>query len=285
MNHMQRCRSVRMGSSFSTKMGPPTQNCNRSYQKYPPQANNMSVNAGETPDELAARIDAYVVQPSMYPDDQYMKICCQQALLAVKQGNFGIGNCIVDTLGTLTGVPGTVVGVGHNQLMYPYFRSDGHGEMVTLDEFEEKLANGFFGRVYGSSDPLPAGLTLYTQLESCQMCLARIANSGIARCLYGAPDNGGGAVHLMCQLPPTYISLLNRQKHDVARVSPEMIQLCFDAFNINVGEVATKLNARSGPNTVQQGYCLPQYGSAVRSTELYDVSGYNREAGWEPYCN
>ena len=230
-------------------------------------------------DKLKQQVDSYQPNPQ-YSDDIYLKVCCQEALIAVKEGTFGIGCCLVDTEGTLTGTKGVIAVKGHNQLMYPYFRSDAHGEMIVLDDFEKKLANGYWGKKYAPNDPLPSGLTLYTQLESCVMCLARIANSGIARCLYGAPDNGGGMVHLLCQNPPTYTALLNRQIHDVANVSSDLMQLCMQCFIITGAIVGAKLMQRAGKTIPNYDYCKPMYNVGIRSRQSLDLQGFIRDPGW-----
>jgi len=40
----------------------------------------------------------------------------------------------------------------------------------------------------------PRGVTLYTTLEPCAMCLAAAMYAGVSRLVYGASDPGGGAV-------------------------------------------------------------------------------------------
>ncbi|MEA1864979.1 MAG: hypothetical protein U9N46_07260 [Euryarchaeota archaeon] len=65
-----------------------------------------------------------------YPDDGYIWLTDVLALMAVNSGNFGIGSVLIDG-------GGDVVVQGHNEIFNPYFRSDRHGEMVVMDEFEE----------------------------------------------------------------------------------------------------------------------------------------------------
>lgn len=228
--------------------------------------------------KLHSKVYAYKPDPK-HADDYYLLECCKEALIAVQEGNFGIGNVLVDTEGSLTGQPGKILLKGHNELMYPYYRSDRHGEMVVLDDFEEKLANGYWGKKYKASDPLPSGITLYTQLESCVMCLARIANSGIARCLYGAPDNGGGMVHLLCNLPPTYTALANRQYHNAADISKELITLCMQCFAVTGNQVGKQLMARGGTNPKDYSYCDPMFYNGVRERMYADPTGFYRDSG------
>ena len=228
--------------------------------------------------KLSEKVNSYKPDPKRV-DEKYLLECCKQALLAVAQGNFGIGNCIVDTEGSLTGRPGEILLTGHNQLMYPHYRSDRHGEMVVLDDFEDKLASGHWGKKYRSNDPLPSGITLYTQLESCTMCLARIANSGIARCLYGAPDNGGGMVHLLCNLPPTYTALANRQFHNAADISKELIDLCMQCFAVTGTQVGKQLMNRAGSDPKDYSYCDPMFYDGVRERMYADPTGFYRDPG------
>lgn len=65
-----------------------------------------------------------------YSADKHIRITCLEALLAVEEGNFGIGAVLVDT-------KGAIVEGGHNQLFTPYFRSDRHAEMVVMNKFEQ----------------------------------------------------------------------------------------------------------------------------------------------------
>lgn len=162
-----------------------------------------------------------------YPDDRYVWLTCVLALEAVDAGNAGIGCILVDGAGS-------VVVRGHNEVFKPYFRSDRHGEMVVMDEFED---------THQDITKLE-GYTLYTSLESCPMCLTRLINSGVSTVLYAAPDMTYGMVRQMKDLPPAWIELAQRQTLGQATCSRELIDAANKIFLLNIDELNDKLKSR-----------------------------------------
>jgi tRNA(Arg) A34 adenosine deaminase TadA len=83
----------------------------------------------------------------------------------------------------LVDASGGVIAEGANA---PIARSDptAHAEIVAL-----RAACGRLGNYR-----LPANTTLYVTLEPCAMCAGAIAHARVARLVYGAPDDKGGAV-------------------------------------------------------------------------------------------
>ncbi len=78
---------------------------------------------------------------------------------------------------------GAVIGIGRNTKT-----STGSG--IAHAELNALLAaRGRLGR-------RPVGVTLYTTLEPCAMCLGAAMYAGVSRVVYGANDPGGGAVAL-----------------------------------------------------------------------------------------
>lgn len=156
-------------------------------------------------------LDAY--QPkAAYPDDAPSLESVKLALEAVEAGNFGIGCVLHDPGGK------EVVRGNSNHVFKPYFRSDFHGEMVVMDAFEDKYRDVTSMK----------GYTLYTSLESCPMCMARLITSGCGIVLYVAPDKTGGMVHLMENLPPVWLDLMRKRKppqvFGQAECSPDLRQ-------------------------------------------------------------
>jgi tRNA(Arg) A34 adenosine deaminase TadA len=171
-------------------------------------------------EELGDLVRTYEPNVADYPDDGWGKIAFGLAYEAVLLGNFGIGCVLVDP-------SGNQAAAGHNEVFLPYFRSDRHGEMVVMDAFEEN----------NKSVTSMAGYTLFTSLESCPMCLARLITSGVATVKYLAPDPLGGMVHLMGNLPPVWQQLAKRQTFPQANCSPLLIQACFETFMINADQL------------------------------------------------
>lgn len=161
-----------------------------------------------------------------YPDDRAAEACIAEAHEALEDGNFGIGAILVDPDGK------TVIS-GHNQVFSPMFRSDLHAEMVVINAFEMMRRN----------EPL-RGYTLYTSLEPCPMCMARLITAGVSRVFHVADDPQAGMVHLAHQLPPVWQSLAERQRFEPAQCSPALKELATGAFLVNVQRLDGLLKAR-----------------------------------------
>jgi cytosine deaminase len=159
----------------------------------------------------------------VYPDDKYVWLTNVLALKGVDSGNFGVGSILVD-------VHGNVVVQGHNEVFYPYFRSDRHAEMVVMDEFEDKF-----------QDIKMQGFILYTSLESCPMCFVRLITSGVNKVLHASPDMTGGMVREMKNLPQFWLDLFEGKVFSQARCSRELINVANDIFLLNVDELIGKI--------------------------------------------
>ena len=188
----------------------------------------------------------------------------------------------------------TIVGVGLNMIFYQgweegkqvaHVRSDRHGEMVCMDMLEDAIASVPYQKEWQTRTT--EGLTLYTQLESCPMCTGRLASSSISGVLHGAPDNGGGMVHKLCDLPPIFIGLTSTQTFAPASITGKvdgstknsLMQLCFDSFAVNVGTVGTKQNNRvfgCPDNCPNFKYCMPDADPALVKRQTYDPTGWTR---------
>jgi len=175
---------------------------------------------------LTRMLHSYQPNPG-FVDDFYALETCKLALQAVESGNFGIGCIVVNP-------NGDIVARGHNQVFYPYFRSDRHGEMVVMDMIEEnyKRNNGM------------KGYKLYTSLESCPMCMARLITSGCETIIHVADDPSGGMVHLKHNLPPMWIELAKAQKFAKARCSSQIEKAAQSIFMLNAEGLNERLRIR-----------------------------------------
>jgi len=161
-----------------------------------------------------------------YPDDPFVLVAVQEALSGFKEGNGGIGACLMD-MNTLK-----VVERGHNRQFEPYFRSDLHAEMDLLTRYEErvkarKLDNA---SVPQAEQRKIKGLVLYTSIEPCPMCLARIINVGIKRTYFAAPDPSGGMAGKIQSLPAFWQELATGSIFEPARCSPELTAIAKSLF-------------------------------------------------------
>jgi tRNA(Arg) A34 adenosine deaminase TadA len=170
---------------------------------------------------------AYKLNPE-YENDFFALETCKLALEAVELGNFGIGCIVVNP-------HGAIVAKGHNQVFYPYFRSDRHGEMVVMDQIENTHR-----QTIGLK-----GYTLYTSLESCPMCMARLIISGCETIIHVADDPSGGMVHLKDNLPPMWIELARSQNFVKARCATELEEAAQHIFLLNAEELNERLRRRS----------------------------------------
>lgn len=228
---------------------------------------------------------------TLKPHDRWGKICVEAAIDSALMGNFAIGNVLVYMPKGTENRPEQWVEIlrGGNRMFtrnpqdilltsgfLPRFDSKGHGEMMVLDAFEDRLSRG----MYDKSSPhysmpansmidfkkrgdfvsygMPDGVVLFTQLNSCQMCLARVGNSGIAADYFLAPDTWGGMQHKICDCAPAYAQMLNRQIHAVANCSPELIDFAFRSFSGPNAQwvlfAAWRLSQVGSPNNLKNDY-------------------------------
>lgn len=187
--------------------------------------NHYADNAPESPkkadiEDMRAKVrswyDASSKNGTLKSMDYWGMICIESALDSVSIGNWGIGNVLCWAPPGDENDPTKWVELvrGGNRFFARNLKnpmsvegpittrldSHAHGEMMVLDDFEEKLSMG----CYDKSSPnycmpkdspvdfrkrndlvgygIPDNIILFTQLNSCQMCLSRIGNSGISRC-------------------------------------------------------------------------------------------------------
>jgi len=113
--------------------------------------------------------------PSQKPADTWARLCCEQALLAVEQGCYGVGAVLVNQQQELLcSTRNQVFSDGH-------YNSAAHAEMLLLDQLEAE---------HPEQDR--SALTLYVSLQPCLMCYGRILLAGITRVRYLAQDKPGG---------------------------------------------------------------------------------------------
>ena len=178
-------------------------------------------------DEIETAINAYVSDPQ-YEDDPFILAAVREALTGRKTRNGGIGACLVNE------ATGEIVERGHNEQYVPHFRSDLHAEMVLLNRYEDRMriTRSFDGPNNAASNPRSnmEGIVLYTSVEPCPMCMARIVNSGIKKVYYAAADESGGMGHRMENLPPYWQGMARGVTVEPARCSPMLKDLAQKMF-------------------------------------------------------
>jgi tRNA(Arg) A34 adenosine deaminase TadA len=117
-------------------------------------------------------------------DDEAMDLALSEAHLAAVEGEAPIGAVLLDA-------EGTVLAKGRNA---PIARHDptAHAEIVAIRKAAAMLGIRAAAAALGSwrlDD-----CTLVVTLEPCAMCAGAISMARVARLVYGAPDEKGGAV-------------------------------------------------------------------------------------------
>jgi tRNA(adenine34) deaminase len=175
--------------------------------------------------EIEKGILAYVPD-ARYVDDPFVLVAVKESLAAFKEGNGGVGACLVHE-GT-----GKIVERGRNRQFRPHFRSDLHAEMDLLTRFEERVKAPRLDdlTVPQAHQRKIEGLVLYTSVEPCPMCLSRIINIGLKKTYYAAPDPSGGMALKIQNLPAFWQELAAGRIYEPARCSPELVALAKALF-------------------------------------------------------
>jgi tRNA(adenine34) deaminase len=174
-------------------------------------------------DELEKRITSFVPSPH-HKDDSFVLVTLREAVAAMREGSGGIGACLVREQN------GAIVEVGHNRQFMPHFRSDMHAEMDLLNRYEDKQN---VKKVEGVNPRQVDGLVLYSSLEPCPMCLARILNAGLKKTYYAAADPAGGMVQRIANLPPFWTDLAEGRTYAPADCSPELSEIATKLFTLS----------------------------------------------------
>jgi cytosine deaminase len=179
------------------------------------------------PDEVERALNAYVPDPQ-YVDDPFIIAAVREAITGRKSNNGGIGACLVST------AKGEIVERAYNEQYVPHFRSDLHAEMVLLNRYEDRMRiiRSFEDAHKTASNPRDhmKGIVLYTSVEPCPMCMARIINSGIKNIYYAAADDSGGMGHRIESLPAFWQGMAQGVSVEPARCSPTLKELAQKLF-------------------------------------------------------
>jgi tRNA(Arg) A34 adenosine deaminase TadA len=108
-------------------------------------------------------------------DDDFMLVALSEAEAAAARGEVPVGAALAAADGTLIARNGNRILQSHDPTA--------HAEMLVLREAAAKLANERL-----------VGTTLYVTLEPCAMCVGAISLARVARLVFAAADEKGGAV-------------------------------------------------------------------------------------------
>jgi tRNA(Arg) A34 adenosine deaminase TadA len=153
-----------------------------------------------------------------FPDDKFAKAANWQALKSVKMGGYGIGAVIYENKTR------KILHAAHNSQMTK-LRSDLHGEMTLLNEFEDNPKNKKYRNRYVCKE----GLTIFSSAEPCPMCFIRIATVGVDTKFCTAGPDDGMTQRVQC-LPPYWRDLASKHKCEKAQSSPIMQMIAHVLF-------------------------------------------------------
>ncbi len=186
--------------------------------------------SGVSIEELEDRIRLY--RPNLsFIHDYFSMISVVEAIKAVKEGNIGVGGCILKA--------GTLIFQDHNRQFNPHFHGDLHAEMVLVNQLEDLLCH--------EKSPDMRAYSFFSSQEPCPMCMLRLVTSGVGEIFYlhrdtGSPDQGD--VESIDRLPPVWGELAKRQKIVEAECSPELKEMARQAFLLSAGDAAEKIKTR-----------------------------------------
>ena len=186
------------------------------------------VKSADSKEAVLQKLERYLAQYQPDPtfiEDRYAKAAVEQALKGVITGGYGIGTVLVDN-------KGQILHTAYNQQLQTG-RSDLHGEMALLTEFESlpqfkkyQSKGNFTG---GGNTIYTEQLTLYTSAEPCPMCFIRVAIAGVdTRYVTTGPDDGMNA-RAQC-LPPFWYQLSQKHKVEAAQTAPVLRKLAHCLF-------------------------------------------------------
>jgi tRNA(Arg) A34 adenosine deaminase TadA len=153
-----------------------------------------------------------------FPDDKFAKAANWQALKSVKMGGYGIGALIYENKTR------KIIHAAHNSQMTK-LRSDLHGEMMLLNEFEDNPKNKKYRNKYVCKE----GLTIFSSAEPCPMCFIRIATVGVDTKYCTAGPDDGMTQRVQC-LPPYWRDLASRHSIKKGQSSPVMQMIAHVLF-------------------------------------------------------
>lgn len=190
----------------------------------------MAETAKATLDDAALQKAILRYQPDKrYRDDAFVLATVKEAAQGWREHNGGIGACLVRE------ASGEIVACAHNSQYVPYFRSDLHAEMKLLDKYEDRVRTKRASNPHDTQHRNPRyameGLVLYTSVEPCPMCLARIINSGLKKVYYASADETGGMAKRLGGLPPFWQNMAAGMVSEPSQSSPQLNELAHDLFH------------------------------------------------------
>ncbi|MFP4291332.1 MAG: hypothetical protein ACLFQ0_06875 [Cyclobacteriaceae bacterium] len=180
-------------------------------------------NKAQVLSKIQQYLSSYVPSPS-YADDAAAKASVLWALKGAQDGGYGIGAVMFHQQA------GLLHGAYNAQLQKE--RSDLHGEMNLLNEFEQKKKFRRYLKSWaftGGEAVYDSSLTVISSAEPCPMCFVRLSIAGVAT-KYVTPGPDDGMTKRIDCLPPFWAGLARENTFEVAQASPVLQQLAHVLF-------------------------------------------------------
>lgn len=159
-------------------------------------------------------------------EDIFAWISCVLALKAASLGNMGVGAILVEN--------NQVIYEASNEMFNPYYRTDGHPEMMVLTEFEISRADNM------------NSITMYSSLEPCPMCLTRLSTTGIGEVRYIASHPDSGMAQSIDKLPAHWRQYCEDLVIKESSCSTSLKELSLELINETTCRLIPKILHRKG---------------------------------------
>ena len=150
--------------------------------------------------------------------------CCELALQALQQGNYGVGAALVDAEGRCLAEAG-------NAVFTDGYHSAAHAEMQVLNQFEADYPD------YADRSQLH----LWVSLEPCPMCHCRILAAGIGLVSYLSEDIDGAMMLHSNRLPAAWKNLSQLTEINKYDAPEELRELAADIASAHKKDLRNKL--------------------------------------------
>lgn len=165
-------------------------------------------------------------------DQSISWIACVLAYQAACTGNIAVGALLTKD--------NKIVCQASNQSFIPYFRSDGHPEMLVISEYESSNHNAV---------EKMKELSLFSSLEPCPMCLARIATTSLKAVKFTTKHDKTGMTDKLHHFSETWRFFLEDIQIEEANCAIELKQLSLDMLNYSLKNSMPKLLKLKSQNT------------------------------------
>lgn len=144
-------------------------------------------------------------------------VCCVLALEAAYHKNIGVGAILVKH--------DKIIYEASNEMFYPYFRSDGHPEMMILSQYEAEHQRVNPKEMHE--------VVMYSSLEPCPMCMTRISTTSIKKVYHIADHPNSAMTGRMKDLPILWQIFCEDVDFLPATCGPNLKEIAYQILDIS----------------------------------------------------